>query len=159
MTTDQKASEAELTFTRVFNALRALVWKAWTDPKHLAQWWGPKGFTTVVVAIDLRVDGIFHLDLHGPDGAIYPCKGVYQEVVEPERIVYRGEMAEGHPCGAGIPPRAWVTITFIEHNNKTTLTHHTRFESATRRAAAVHERFSISWQESLERLAVFIETC
>lgn len=153
-----KSNKTELTLTRVFDAPRALVWGAWTDPKLVAQWWGPKAFTTSVCEIDLREGGAFRLDLCGPDGVIYPCKGIYHEIVEPERIVYSSDAAEGHPCGAGIPPRSRVTVTFIEHRTKTTLTLHTRFASAARREAAVQARFSISWQESLERLAKYVGT-
>ena len=143
----------ELVITRTFDAPRSLVWQAWTDPQHIMQWWGPKGFNNETCASDLRVGGRFVLEMRAPDGNVYPCIGTFREIVEPERIVYDGEAAEGHPCGAGIPPRAVVTISFAEQRGKTHLTLHTRFASAERKAAAASARFVISWEEALGRLA------
>lgn len=152
-----KAKDTEIVLSRTFNAPRELVWKAWTDPKHIMQWWGPKGFKNSSCASDLRVGGTFHLDMRGPDGNTYPCKGVFREVTAPERIIYDSEADEGHPCGAGLPPRSLVTVTFTEQDNKTTLTLHTRFESAARKEAANLAGYSISWGEALERLAEALE--
>lgn len=145
--------DTELTITRVFNAPRDLVWQAWTDPDHIMQWWGPKGFENASCASDLRVGGRFRLEMCAPDGNVYPCVGAYTEIVPGERIVYASEADDSHPCGAGLPPRATVTVTFAERDGKTTLTHHTRFETAARKGAAVKERYLTSWQEAFERLA------
>ena len=65
------ANEATVTITRVFDAPRALVWAAWTDPKRMAQWWGPKGFTNPVCELDLRVGGKIRIDMRAPDGTRY----------------------------------------------------------------------------------------
>ncbi len=143
----------ELVITRTFDAPRALVWKAWTDPAHVMQWWGPNGFSNSSCESELQVGGRFHLNMCAPDGNSYPCKGIYREITEPERIVYDSEADEGHPCGAGLPPRSLVTITFVEHNNKTTLTLHTRFETAARLDAANQAGYSTSWGEALGRLS------
>lgn len=143
----------ELIITRTFDAPRALVWKAWTDPQHVMQWWGPNGFSNSSCESELQVGGRFHLNMCAPDGNSYPCKGIYREIKEPERIVYDSEADEGHPCGAGLPPRSLVTITFAEHDNKTTLTLHTRFETAARLDAANKAGYSTSWGEALGRLA------
>jgi uncharacterized protein YndB with AHSA1/START domain len=147
------ANDNELIITRTFDAPRTLVWQAWTDPKHIMQWWGPAGFNIETCASDLRVGGHFQLKMRAPDGNIYPCIGIFREIVEHERIVYDGEAAEGHPCGAGIPPRAVVTISFAEQQGKTHLTLHTRYASAERKEAAGAARFVVSWEEALERLA------
>jgi uncharacterized protein YndB with AHSA1/START domain len=146
----------EIEISRTFNAPRALVWKAWTDPQHIMQWWGPKGFNNSSCESDLRVGGAFHLDMCAPDGNTYPCVGTFLEIVEPERIVYDSTADESHPCGAGLPPRSLVTITFAEHGDKTTLTLHTRFESEARRDAANQAGFSSSWGECLGRLEDFL---
>lgn len=146
--------ENELIITRTFDAPRELVWRAWTDPGQIMQWWGPKGYNAPICALDLRIGGTFHLNLCGPDGAIYPCKGTYRDIVAPERIVYIGEAEDGHPCGAGIPPYSVVTITFTEQvGNKTLLTLHTLFESVLRLDAANENGYSVSWGMSMERLA------
>jgi len=147
----------ELLISRTFHAPRALVWKAWTDPLHIKQWWGPKEFDNTACEADLRVGGTFLLIMCAPDGNAYPCKGIYREIVEPARIVYDSEAEENHPCGAGLPPRARVTITFTEHADKTTLLLHTLFETADRRDAANEGGFSKSWGEALERLAATLQ--
>lgn len=146
-------NNTELLISRTFNAPRALVWQAWTDPKHIMQWWGPAGFNNETCASDLRVGGSFKLEMRAPDGNIYPCIGTFREIVNHERIVYDGEAAEGHPCGAGIPPRAVVTVSFAEQQGKTRLTLHTRFASAERKQAAAGARFVVSWEEALQRLS------
>jgi uncharacterized protein YndB with AHSA1/START domain len=146
----------ELVITRTFDAPRALVWQAWTDPKHIMQWWGPAGFNNEACESDLRVGGRFQLAMRAPDGNVYPCIGTFREIVNHERIVYDGEATEGHPCGAGIPPRAVVTISFAEQQGKTRLTLHTRFASVERKEAAAAARFVVSWEEALGRLAVHL---
>jgi len=79
---------------RVLDAPRALVFDMWSDPKHLAQWWGPDGFTTTTSAFDLRPGGVWRFVMHGPDGRDYQNRIVFEEVVRPERIVYRHGGAE-----------------------------------------------------------------
>jgi uncharacterized protein YndB with AHSA1/START domain len=80
--------EATVTLTRVYDAPRDLVWRAWTDPKHMAQWFGPRGFTSSVPELDVRIGGNLRIVMHGPDGNDYPMKGVFREVVPPERLVF-----------------------------------------------------------------------
>jgi len=89
----------------------------------------------------------------GPDGGLYPCHGTYREIVPLERLVLAGEADEAHPCGAGLPPRSLVTVTFAEQAGQTTVTLHTRFASVERRAAAEEAGYRTSWAISLERLA------
>jgi uncharacterized protein YndB with AHSA1/START domain len=74
---------------REFDAPRDLVFAAWTDPKHLAQWWGPNGFTTTTMSFDLRPGGIWRFVMHGPDGRDYQNRITFDEIVPPECIVYR----------------------------------------------------------------------
>jgi uncharacterized protein YndB with AHSA1/START domain len=81
-------TEREITITRVFAAPRALVFSAWTDARHLAQWWGPKGFTNPVCEFDARVGGAIRIHMRGPDGAVYPMKGEIRELLAPERLVF-----------------------------------------------------------------------
>jgi uncharacterized protein YndB with AHSA1/START domain len=157
-TTYADASEdLVLVVTRIFDAPAELVFKMFSDPKHLAQFWGPKGFTSTVREMDPRPGGAFRIDMRGPDGVIYPCKGVYREVVEPERIVYFGEPDGSHGCGGGLPPRALVMITFAGHDGKTTLTINTRFVAAADRDAAVKMGFNTGWASCLDRLADLLE--
>jgi Uncharacterized conserved protein len=149
--------DREIVISRVFDAPRELVWSVWTDPKHISEWWGPRGFDAPPCDIDLRPGGIFLVNLNGPDGKLYPCKGTFREVIEPERIVYDGPRNEPAGCGAGIPPDATVIITFEELNAGTELTIHTKLASEQHRQAARAEGFLEGWQQSLERLAEHIE--
>ncbi|MGF1644409.1 MAG: SRPBCC domain-containing protein [Thiotrichales bacterium] len=148
----------EITLTRLFNAPRELVWKAWTDPYHLQRWWGPHGFVNTDCAIEMRVGGVMRLNMHAPDGNVYPCKGTFREIVAPERLVYDGDPEDAHACGAGLPPRATVTLTLTERGEQTLLTLHTRFASAERLQAAADAGFVIGWETTLERLADYFIT-
>lgn len=122
MMTENNANTAnrEIVTTRVLNAPRDLVFKAWTDPDQLVQWWGPKGFTNSFHELDMRPGGIWRFVMHGPDGVDYQNKSVFVEVVNHERIVF------DHVSG----PRFQVVATFAEQAGKTTLTFRMRFESA-----------------------------
>ena len=113
-------ADREIVTTRVLNAPRELVFKAWTDPDQLVHWWGPKGFTNTFHEFDMRPGGIWRFVMHGPDGVDYQNKSVFVEVVNPERIVF------DHVSG----PRFQVVATFAEQAGKTTLTFRMRFESA-----------------------------
>ncbi len=150
------SDQTVVVISRTFDAPRDLVWKAWTDPAHIMQWWGPQGFANSSCDLELRVGGAFRLHMCAPDGNTYPCTGIFREIMEPKRIVFESTADDSHPCGAGLPPRSLVTVTFDEHGGKTTLTLHTRFESQVRRDAANAARYSISWGEGLVRLEDFL---
>ena len=86
---ENKISEVErMVVTKVFDAPRELVWKAWTDPKYIMQWWGPKGFTAPVCEMDFRVGGKLLCCMHAPDGQLCGWNAVeYHEIVLHEKIV------------------------------------------------------------------------
>lgn len=109
-------SDREMVLTRTFDAPRDVVWKAWTDPNHVAQWWGPRGFTTTVHAMDVRPGGFWKYVMHGPDGTDYDNYVSYLEVVRPERLVYNHGSFENDPA------QFHVTVTFAEQGGKTRLT-------------------------------------
>jgi uncharacterized protein YndB with AHSA1/START domain len=93
----ETASAQEITITRVLDAPRELVWKAWTEPEHLARWWGMGGWTNPVekITMDVRAGGEFRVtSVSDADGSEMSITGVYREVVEPERLVFE-EPAEG----------------------------------------------------------------
>lgn len=141
------ATDREITGTRVFDAPRELVWKAWTDPQHVAHWFGPNGFTTTTSEMDVRPGGYWRFVMHGPDGTDYPNEIHYLEVVKPERLVYEH----------GPVPKFHVTVTFEEHDGKTTLTMRSLFESAGIRDQVVEERGAIEgMHQTLGRLADYL---
>lgn len=120
--------------TRVLDAPRDLVFAVWTDPKYLAQWWGPNGFATTTHAFEARPGGIWRFVMHGPDGRDYQNRITYDEVVKPKRIVYR------HGGGDDVEPvRFSVMVTFEDMNSKTKLTMRMQFPSAAERARVIKE--------------------
>jgi uncharacterized protein YndB with AHSA1/START domain len=87
MTNNTGFDTEQMVVTRVFDAPRELVWKAWTDPPYVMQWWGPKGFTCPTCKIDFRVGGKFLISMKLPDGQEFYNGGEYHEIVEHEKIV------------------------------------------------------------------------
>lgn len=123
-------ADREIVATRVFDAPRELVFEMWTDPEHLAKWWGPNGFTNTIQVMDMRPGGVWRSVMHGPDGVDYQNTSIYTEIVKPERIAY------AHVSG----PKFDVTVTFAEETgNRTRLTMQMLFESATLRDKAVEK--------------------
>ena len=145
--------ERELTLTRVFAAPRALVFQAWTDPKHVAQWWGPEGFTNPVCEVDARVGGSLRIVMRAPDGTEYPMIGVFREVVAPERLVFTNTPvdAQGKPLMDGL-----TTVTFAEHDGGTKLTVHTRAAGLAPQAARMLEGMEAGWGQTLDRLVAYV---
>ena len=82
-----ESANSEFVFRRDYRAPRALVLSAWTDPEQMAEWWGPHGFTNPVCELDPRPGGRLRIEMHGPDGAVYPMVGVY-EAVKSDRVVF-----------------------------------------------------------------------
>lgn len=122
--------------TRVFDAPRELVWQAWTDPKHLAQWWGPNGFTTTTTttsAFEFRAGGIWRFVMHGPDGRDYQNRITFDEIVKPERIIYR------HDGGEDVEPVQFTqTVTFEDlRDNQTRMIWHGKFPTAEERKRVI----------------------
>ncbi len=95
-----ETTDREIVATRLLDAPRELVWEVWTDPKHLAQWWGSNGFANTIHEIEVKPGGVWRFIMHGPDGTDYKNEIVYVEVVKPERLVY------DHVSG----PRFHVTV-------------------------------------------------
>jgi uncharacterized protein YndB with AHSA1/START domain len=145
-----------LTITRVFNAPRSLVWKMFSDPYHLSQWWGPHGFTNPVCELDFRVGGRWYHVMRGPDGREYPADSTFVEIVPPERIVYRNRVVENEVWEGNPPPSFVRTLTFTEADGRTTLTLFAEFDTMEHREAATRRGFVQGTLESYERLAAHV---
>lgn len=147
-------SDREIVITRVFNAPRELVYKAWTEPKHIEQWYGPKGFTTRVTEMDLRPDGRWCYIMIGPDGTEYPSKGVFREIVPPERLVATDEFGEGieKVLTVDLPKGMVTTATFEDLGGKTRLTIQVMHDTVSDRRK--HEEMGVvaGWNSSLDCL-------
>src|SRR5271155_4940173 len=118
-------ADRELVITRVLDAPRELVFDMWTDPKHIAQWWGPNGFTTTIHEMDVRPGGVWRLIMHGPDGWDYRNRLVFLEIARPERLVYKHDPEEGSE-----PVNCEVTVTFAKEGRLIRLTMRMLFPSA-----------------------------
>jgi uncharacterized protein YndB with AHSA1/START domain len=140
----------ELVLKRVFDAPRDLVWKVWTDPAHLAQWWGPKGFTNPRCEWDARPGGAIHIDMRAPDGVVYPMSGTMKEVVPMERLVFVSSALDEN--GKSMFD-VLSTAIFADQGGKTALTLQLRVISVTERAPQYLKGMEMGWNMSLDRLA------
>ena len=114
------------TFRRVLNAPRELVFEAWSDPEHLADWWGPRGFTTTTSEFDLRPGGLWRFVMHGPDGVDHMNRIMFVEVLKPERLVYKHASDDAESVTFN------VTVTFAEEGGNTRLKSRILFPAAAR---------------------------
>jgi uncharacterized protein YndB with AHSA1/START domain len=150
------AADHEIVISRVFDAPRELVWKAWTDPKHVVNWWGPKGFSTTIEVMDVRPGGQWAHVMRGPDGTNYPNKSIFKEVVENERIVY----SHGGGKEGGRGARFEATWTFETVGpGKTHLTVRMVFPTKEDRDFVVKEYGAIEGgKQTLGRLSEYLPT-
>jgi uncharacterized protein YndB with AHSA1/START domain len=117
----------ELTITRVLNAPIELVWKVWTDPDHIKNWWGPNGFTNTILEMDIKPGGNWEFIMHGPDGKDYKNKSIFGEIIKYKRIVYQHMTA----------PKFQTTVDFTPQGKKTLLEWRMVFDTADERDKTV----------------------
>jgi uncharacterized protein YndB with AHSA1/START domain len=139
-------TDREIVMTRVFDAPRRLVWDAFTKPELLRRWFGPHGWSLVVCEVDLRVGGGFRFVLRGPDGRDMGMRGVYREIVPPERSVHM----ESFDDYAG---ESQVTAVMVEEGGKTTLTATVLYHSKEIRDAVLQSGMEHGAAESYDKLA------
>jgi uncharacterized protein YndB with AHSA1/START domain len=160
--------DRDFVISREFDAPRELVWEAWTNPKHMAQWWGPHDFTNPVCEMELRAGGAYRIVMRGPEGTEYPGKGVFREIVKPERLVMTSDHSElpvewhdivNPSRDKSKPPQldSVMTITFENVGGKTKLTVRSRFESMAIRDSMVKMGMNGGWSQSLERLTALLK--
>jgi uncharacterized protein YndB with AHSA1/START domain len=144
--------------THEFEAPRALAFEVWTDPrhlahKHLAQWWGPDGFTITTSRFEMKVGGVWRFVMHGPDGRDYENRITFDEIVPPDLIRYH------HGGGDDVEPVQFrTTVTFEElERNLTRVTLHATFPSAAERDRVVKEYGAAEGaKQTLSRLADYV---
>ena len=145
-------SDREIVLTRMFDAPRALVYKACTDAKHVPEWWGPKGYTTIVDKLDLRVGGVWRFIQRAPNGAEFAFNGVYREIVPPEKIVFTFEFE-------GMPGHILVqTIRFEDKRGKTLVTSTAVFDTQADRDGMVNSGMEKGAADSYDRLEELLKT-
>jgi uncharacterized protein YndB with AHSA1/START domain len=144
-------ADRELIVSRMIDAPRALVFAAWTDPRQVPRWWGPKGYVTTFSEMDIRQGGAYRLCMRSPEGVDRWKRGVYREIVAPERIVFTFAWEDS----VDLPGNELLTIvTFEEFGAKTRLTLKQHlFETVESRDS--HET---GWTSCLERFAEYMTT-
>jgi uncharacterized protein YndB with AHSA1/START domain len=110
-----KAKPNELRLIRVYDAPAALIWKVWTEDKHVTKWWGPRGFTLTTKSKEVKPGGKWIYTMHGPDGTDWPNITTYYEVELHKKLVY------DHGASEGKEALFRVTVTFEEHLGKTVM--------------------------------------
>jgi len=163
----QQDTEREFTIMRVFDAPRDMVWKAFTEPQHMKEWWGPKGSTIVASKMDLRVGGTYHGAMRDPSGHVIWAKFIYREIIAPDRLVWVHSFSDEaggltrHPMSPTWPLELLTTLTFEDAPaGKTKLTlrwlpinasedEHKTFEAA-------HDGMRQGWGGSFDQLAAYL---
>jgi uncharacterized protein YndB with AHSA1/START domain len=148
-----KDPRTEVTLTRIFDAPRDMVWKAWTDPTMLARWWGPKGFTNPVCEADVRVGGKILIHMQAPDGTVHPMTGTFDEIAEPECLVFRAVPVDRN--GAALL-ESLTTVTFHDLGDKTKVIVHASAAPLQPIGVDMLKGMDMGWSQSLERLAQLV---
>ena len=161
-------SQSDFIISRAFDAPRALVWQAWTEEKHLQQWFGPKGVTIPVCKMDFRPGGSFHYCMRMPDGKEMWGKWLFREIVVAERLVLINCFSDAnggitrHPMSASWPLEMLSTTTFTEQNGKTTVTlrwaAHNATEEERRTFNTSHDGMNQGWTGTFEQLENYLVT-
>jgi uncharacterized protein YndB with AHSA1/START domain len=145
-------AEREIAITRIFDAPPEVLWKVWTEPDHIARWWGPKGFTNTIHVMDVKPGGSWKFVMHGPDGVNYPNKVTYLEVKWPELLVYdhgdEGELTHFR-----------VTVTFEGLGQRTRLSMQMLFKTADQRDKVAEKFHAVEGlRENMDKLEVYLTT-
>jgi len=158
---------APFVISRVLDAPRDLVWKCFTDPEHMKQWWGPKGFKVLATKMDLRVGGTYLYGMSSPDGSPMWGKFVYREIVPPERLDFINSFSDEkggttrHPGHISWPLEMHSTFTFEElPGGKTKFTvswePHNATEEERNTFEAGRDSMQMGWSGTLDKLEAFL---
>ena len=147
-TANDNVANRELRITKMLNAPVELVWEVWTNPEHIANWWGPNGFTSTIHTMDVSEGGEWRLTMHGPDGKNYPNKSIFVEIVQRKKIVFQH-----------FNPDYIATIVFAPEEKKTLVEWTMLFET-TELIETVVKVFKADegLKQNVEKLTVYIET-
>jgi uncharacterized protein YndB with AHSA1/START domain len=147
----------EIVITRLFYAPRDLVWRAWTEPGFVMQWWGPKGYTSPSCTIDLRVGGKYLYCMRSPEGKDFWSTGVYREIKKPERIVCTDSFSDDkgnvvpatyYGMSPDFPAEMLMTVTFEVQPGMTRLT----LRHGGIPLGEMRDLTRAGWNESLDKL-------
>ena len=145
--TNNDTASRSLTISRLFNAPVELVWKVWTEPGHIKNWWGPNGFTNTIFKMDIKPGGEWDFIMHGPDGTDYKNKSMYREVVKYEKLVY------DHLSG----PKFQSTVRFTKQGDKTLIGIKMVFETPELREQTVKTfKADEGFKQNMDKLEVYL---
>jgi uncharacterized protein YndB with AHSA1/START domain len=143
---ESNTKDRELLITRTLNAPIDLVWEVWTKPEHIAQWWGPNGFTNTISTMDMKAGGEWNLVMHGPDGTDYVNKSTFKAIIPFKKISYEH-----------FNPHFIATIDFEAQSEKTSLSWHMLFDSAEQLEAIVKAHNAAEGlKQNIEKLNVYL---
>ncbi len=163
------ADNKDFVISRVFDAPRDLVWKAFTEPERMKQWWGPKGFKVVAAKMDLRPGGSYHYGMKSPDGMTMWGKFIYREVVPNERLVLINSFSDEvggitrHPMSPTWPLELLSVFTFEDApGGKTRFTirwsAHNASAEERKTFDTSHDSMNQGWGGTLDQLAAYLKT-
>ncbi len=163
----ETATSKEFVISRVFDAPREFVWKAFTEPERMKHWWGPKGFTVFASMMDLRPGGTYHYGMKAPDGTPMWGKFVFREIAAPGRMVFINSFSDEaggttrHPMHRSWPLEMLSTFTFEEQpGGKTKLTirwsPHAASEEERKTFDAGHGSMQQGWTGTLDQLEAYL---
>ena len=146
-TNKSNTKDRELMISRKLNAPVELVWEAWTNPEHIANWWGPNGFTNTISTMDMTVGGEWNLVMHGPDGTDYKNKSIFKEIIPFKRIVYEHVSRPGFIA----------TVDFEDQGDQTLINWHMLFETAEQFIQVVKTfKADQGLKQNIEKLEVYL---
>jgi len=143
----------DLVLSHDIAAPRPIVFEFWTNQKHVALWWGPAGFLNPRCELDVRQGGAIRIDMRAPDGKVYPMGGFYQEVVEPERLVFSASALDSldHPLLDTLN-----TVTFEDRGDSTRIVLLVHVLRTTDDATSYLNGMENGWKQSLDRLEAYV---
>ena len=140
--------DRELRISRKLNARVELVWEVWTNPQHIANWWGPNGFTNTITKMEVTAGGEWDLVMHGPDGTDYKNKSIFKEVIPFKKIVYEHVSS----------PSFVATVEFEEQGEQTLINWHMLFETAEQFIQVVKTfKADEGLKQNIDKLNVYLE--
>jgi uncharacterized protein YndB with AHSA1/START domain len=140
--------DRELLLSRIIKAPVELVWEVWTKPEHIANWWGPDGFTNTISKMEVKPGGKWNLVMHGPDGTDYENESIFREIIPFKKIVYEHVSY----------PHIVATILFEKNGQETLITWHALFDSREEFLEIVRtHKADVGLKQNVGKLIVYLE--
>ncbi len=151
-------TDQDIVVSRIFDAPRDLVWKAFTSAEHLKHWWGPTGWTLPVCELDFRVGGTWFYCMSGPDGMQSCGKAIYQNISAPESYVYTDAFADENGNVNESMPIPTITVEFIDLGGKTEVRNRTRYNTREQRDMILGMGVKVGITQTMDRLDDYLTT-